>query len=244
MGGATSRFAETNWETADGGLKDPSQTIDGMAPIREHSILALKKSSLVNQREFVIRDDAGDLLYTSKAMEGTTKWFNLFDANGNKIFSIQTDSLRNEWRIYSLAPNWEGQAADAEAKASMLDVEEGNESLYRRARIDITWNKYHGEVHFFGPSEDDPCGVMEKIAVLRCEEISSITAQFQSYSPKDVLLDNALHPPLAGWWVWEHTKRSHQLKMHLAKGTDAALHCIVAITCNMVNVEKQTEKIQ
>jgi hypothetical protein len=29
------------------------------------------------------------------------------------------------------------------------------------------------------------------------------------------------------------------MKMHLAKGSDIALHCILAISTNMVNVEKK-----
>ena len=98
----------------------------------------------------------------------------------------------------------------------------------------------------FEPSGDEAEGeeVLAETPVLVCEEIRSMTAQFQSFIPSQTLLDTAIHPPLSGWWVWEHTKRRHQLKMHLAKGNDIALHCIVAITCNMVNVEKQADTVQ
>ena len=109
MGGATSRFSETDWEVSDGGLTEACQTIDGREPTSSHAILTLKKTTLVNQREFEIRDDDDELLYTSRAVEGTTKWFDFFQADGKKIFCVQTDAARIEWNIYSLCPNWEGQ---------------------------------------------------------------------------------------------------------------------------------------
>lgn len=237
MGGATSHFADTDWDKSDGGLHEADQTIDKRPPTSCHSILTLKKYNLVNQRDFEIRDDSDELLYTSKGIEGTTKWFDLLDASGKKLFCVQTDLARAEWNIFSYEANWEGQEA-------------ASDGLYRKARIDIIWNKYRGEVHLYAPGESDPKGEISGPAldpILRCEEIRSITAQFQSYVPTPqtpVLLDNALHPPLAGWWVWEHTQRRHQLKMHLAKGTDIALHCLVAIVCNMVQVEKQADNVQ
>jgi hypothetical protein len=235
MGGASSRFAETDWNAVDGGLRDTKDTVDGRQPTTHHTILTLKKSNVVNQREFEIRDDLDELLYTSKPIEGTSKWFDLFDALGKKLFCIQTDSLRSQWQVHSYAPNWEGQMADPDVKSEA--------PLYRKARIGITWNKYHGEVHPFVQSDSDAMGVATETPLLRCEEIAGITAQCQSYVPKDVLLDNALHPPLVGWWVREHTLNRHQMKMHLAKGADIALHCIVAITTNMVNIEKKAEEI-
>jgi hypothetical protein len=46
--------------------------------------------------------------------------------------------------------------------------------------------------------------------------------------------------PLCGYWVWEHTPTKHQIKMHLAKNTDRALHCLLAIITNQVDVEKKS----
>lgn len=234
MGGTSSHFADTDWETVDGGLQDPNQTLDGKAPTEAHTILTLRKENLVNQRSFHVFDDVDELVYESKAIEGTTKNFIMLDATGNKIFCVHTDKARVEWTIFSYEPNWEGQEAATP------------EGLYRKARIDITWNKYHGVVRLFTPSAADPRGDIDMYSSepsLVCEEIRSHTVQFQSYVPYKSALDNTLHPPLAGWWVWEHTPRRHQLKMHLAKGVDVVLHCIAAITCNMVQVEKQADSL-
>ena len=77
MGGAASHFADTNWETADGGLKDATDTFDGSKPIGTHSILHLTKKSVVNQRDCELKDEDGTLLYTTTAVEGTTKDFDV-----------------------------------------------------------------------------------------------------------------------------------------------------------------------
>jgi hypothetical protein len=81
--------------------------------------------------------------------------------------------------------------------------------------------------------------VAQEESILKVEEINSITAQHQSFYPKVKVVDEMVHPPLTGWWVWENTLKTHQMKMHLAKGSDIALHCILAISTNMVNVEKK-----
>ena len=44
--------------------------------------------------------------------------------------------------------------------------------------------------------------------------------------------------PLIGYWNWEHSLRTQKMKMHLAKGTDLALHVVVAIIVNQVRYER------
>jgi hypothetical protein len=266
MGGTTSRFAETDWDAVNGGLLTTSkteqqqQTLDGAAaPTEHHTILTLQKcASLVNQRAFEIRDlDTPDavVLYTSQPIEGTSKWFDLCggsSTNGEKLFCIQTTDAHHErWDIYTYnRPNWEGQMCEepTRRRPQQEDDTTNVSLLYRTARMDITWNKNHGNVYKYVKSEDDenPKGVLSTAhSVLQVEEIASVTAQYQSFVPTmenpamHALLQQ--HSPLVGYWVWEHTPRRHQMKMHLAKGTDIALHCIVAIMTNMVHVEKNTD---
>jgi len=248
MGTASSRFAETDWDKVDGGLKvnGSSPTIDGRPPTSSHSILTLQKSNLVDQRTFEIKSDTDEILYKSQPVQGTTKWFDFCDRNGNKLFCVQTNAARSVWKIYSYTPSWDGQVPDDTADlSSSIEM-----PLYRKAVMDITWNKSHGTVHYMEPrmipSEESSVamGTASEEAILKVEEIQSVTAQYQSFVPRydSPVLDQALHPPLVGWWVWEHTERRHQMKMHLAKGTDVALHCLVAITTNMVHVEKHAEE--
>jgi hypothetical protein len=44
--------------------------------------------------------------------------------------------------------------------------------------------------------------------------------------------------PLVGYWAWEHSLRTHKIKMHLAKGADLALHVVLAVLVNQVRYER------
>eukprot|EP00977_Amphora_coffeiformis_P016412 scaffold5089_cov156-Amphora_coffeaeformis.AAC.9 len=44
--------------------------------------------------------------------------------------------------------------------------------------------------------------------------------------------------PLVGYWLWENTLRTHKVKMYVAKGTDLALHVVLAIITNQVRYER------
>ena len=43
---------------------------------------------------------------------------------------------------------------------------------------------------------------------------------------------------LIGYWKWENTFTVHKMKMHVAKGSDLALHCVMAIIVNQVRYER------
>lgn len=234
MGGAASKFDDTDWTKADGGLREASQTIDGAMPTTHHTILTLKKQSLVNQRDYDIRDDQDILLYTTKGVQGTVKSFDLYSKGGERLFRVETDALRDKWDIYVYGkPAFPGQQPDAVATSK------AGEALYRKARVAVTWDKHSGSVHLYGEAtgdgEKDASGVVQDASILKVEEIRSVTLQYQSYVPKGIDLP---HPPLDGYWVWEHTLNSHAIKMRLAKGTDIALHCLVAVMTNMVSLER------
>lgn len=240
MGGAASHFSDTNWETADGGVKDASATLDGAQPTATHSILYItKKQSLVNQRDCEIRDEDSALVYVTAATEGTTKDFDLLDQHGTRLFHIHTDQAVNhsQWTIYSYfasTGSFVGQTPATMEKTKGLKVED---PLYLKASVTIAWDKYHGVISLYEVSSDDPQGTVSKDHLLRIEEIKSITPQFQSFVPQL----SVLHPQLCGYWLREHTVKTDRTKMHLAKGTDIALHCILAVIANIVHVERQAD---
>lgn len=231
MGGAASRFDETDWDAVDGGLREASETVDGAIPTSQHTILTLKKKTLVNQRDYDISDDQDILLFTSKGVQGTVKWFDLCGKGGEKILRVQTDALREKWDVFSYAsPKFAGQQPDVEA------TEQAGEPLYRNARVIIATDKHHGAVHLYGQVASDVYGGVEEQSILKVEEIRSVTLQFQSFVPQNMI--DLHHAPLCGHWVWENTVATHKMKMHLAKGTDVTLHCVLAILSNMVTVER------
>jgi hypothetical protein len=236
MGGAASRFGDTDWDKADGGLKEASATFDGSNPTEAHSIFYLRGKSLVSQRDFEVKDEENGLIYATKAIEGTTKDFDVLDKDDNRLFHVHTNASRSKWQIYSYKSNFEGQTPITDRGDVKLQ-----EPLYRKAEVSITWDKFHGVISLYeGTTPEDAQGALSKEHILRIEEIKSITAQFQSFVPKMSLL----HPQLCGYWVREHTAKTDRIKMHLAKGTDVALHAILCVITNSVRVERQAENCQ
>lgn len=231
MGGATSRFAETDWVKADGGLDPKVDCIDGARPTRSHMIISLSKNSIVSQREFDVRDDQGILLYKTKAVEGTVTWFDVLGAGGQKIMRVEADIQRRHWDVFRFASaTFPGQQPDSDATAK------AGEALYKAARLDITWDNYHATLSLYGKDEQpegvvDTSGKVVGDPILRVEEIKSITAQFQTYLPHK-------NEGLVGFWVWEHTVKTHRIKMHLAKNSDMALHVALAVMTNMVHTQR------
>jgi hypothetical protein len=52
-----------------------------------------------------------------------------------------------------------------------------------------------------------------------------------------------IEQPLVGYWKWENTFRTHKMKLHLAKGSDLALHVVLAIVVNQVRYERNAVAI-
>ena len=78
MGGAKSKFEQTDWSRADGKLNGGvSDTVDGRSPTSTYGIYYLTKTGL-NQREFEVTDLDKNLLYTTKIVPGTLCWFDVY----------------------------------------------------------------------------------------------------------------------------------------------------------------------
>ena len=97
MGGATSKFEETDWDKADGKLRAPTLddngdnddnndgeafcvTIDGAPPTTEFAVYYLNKRGL-NQRDFDVTDEEDNLLYTTRQVPGTIACFDVSSSN-------------------------------------------------------------------------------------------------------------------------------------------------------------------
>ena len=44
--------------------------------------------------------------------------------------------------------------------------------------------------------------------------------------------------PLVGFWNWDNTVRVHKMKLHVAEGSDLALHVVLAIVTNQLRLER------
>lgn len=77
MGGASSLFEETDWEKADGKLRDTDVTLDGKPPTSVYTVVHLVKKQLVNHREYDVTDGGMNLLFTTKVVPGTICCFDV-----------------------------------------------------------------------------------------------------------------------------------------------------------------------
>ena len=77
MGGAKSKFEQTDWIRANGKLTNREQTIDGSSPTSAYGVYYVTKLKL-NQREFEVTDLEKNLLYTTRCVPGTLSWFDVY----------------------------------------------------------------------------------------------------------------------------------------------------------------------
>ena len=77
MGGAKSKFEQTDWIRANGNLTSSDQTIDGSPPTSAYGVYFLTKQGL-NQREFEITDLEKNLLYSTRIVPGSLCWFDVY----------------------------------------------------------------------------------------------------------------------------------------------------------------------
>lgn len=50
--------------------------------------------------------------------------------------------------------------------------------------------------------------------------------------------ENVDEQPLVGFWSWENSLRVHRMKMHVARGSDLALHVVLAVVTNQLRYER------
>ena len=112
MGGATSRFEETDWSKADGCLipqedETDHPTIDGLPPTRSYRIYEIiKQSKMTSQREFEVLDPKKrHILYTTRPVPGTLAWFDVLGPGSvgqyrDYRLRVQVDLSRRTWIVY------------------------------------------------------------------------------------------------------------------------------------------------
>lgn len=157
MGGGTSRFEETDWETATGKLTSEDETIDGSPPTAKYGVYYVTKQGL-NQRDFDVTDEYSNLIYSTKCVEGTLAWFDVMGPDLNQhLLRVQVDLSRRYWVIYRFGkPSYQGQFADMTATTALRQARgETQPCLYKKSCITVTWGRYHAIVNSYGPPPDE-----------------------------------------------------------------------------------------
>lgn len=162
MGGAKSKFEQTDWIRASGKLGQAEDTIDGSAPTSAYGVYYITKNKLSSQRDFTITDLNSNLLYITRPVPGTLSWFDVF---GNGIddcrLRVQVDLSRRFWVIYRMGiPCFSGQFADREATEKLANDRRENGDdltatpfLFRKCCIAVSWSRYMAVAMHYGAPE-------------------------------------------------------------------------------------------
>ena len=157
MGGGTSRFEETDWDTADGKLTSREETVDNAPPTGSYGVYYLVKRG-VNQRDYHVTDENSNVLYTTRAVEGTLAWFDVLGKGMDEyLLRVQVDLSRRYWVVYRYGvPAFADQACDV-ASTLKLSSREGppQKPLFRKACITVSWARYHAIVDMYEPAPEN-----------------------------------------------------------------------------------------
>lgn len=147
MGGSSSRFEETDWNKADGKLTSQDQTIDNASPTSIYGVYYLTKLG-VNQRDYDVTDRESNLLYSTRAVEGTLSWFDVLGQGIDEyLLRVQVDLSRRYWVVYRYGvPAFAGQVCSKTSRGRL------EMPLYRKACITVTWARYYAVVDMYEPA--------------------------------------------------------------------------------------------
>jgi hypothetical protein len=253
MGAAPSRHHLTDWATATGGLSTPNDTVVGDPPTVNPTkiTLAPKRAvmgqtlpvigQLITTREYDVVDATGMLIFTTQAYSKLESGFDLFraDDDSNPILRIGSNASNRTWSAFTAEPNFEGQKPEPNA-SSKAGVD-----LYRKATIVfVKGSEHHALVHIFYSLGDDDVNTVLTVERCRGEGIVDTHWHFQTSLPLKEGED-AASQPLVGYWKWAGSNiplmQDDKIEMELCKGSDLALHVILAIVSTIERASIKAE---
>mmetsp|Transcript_9987 Transcript_9987/g.29548 ORF Transcript_9987/g.29548 Transcript_9987/m.29548 type:complete len:262 (-) Transcript_9987:120-905(-) len=258
MGTSTSRYEQTNWDEADGELKSQSETVDVSPPTANFTKLTIHPKvaipfigqqlpvvgQLVAAREYEVRDDQGDIVYTTKKAEKLEKGFDLLEPDGDGdvgrvILRVDSTFSNRTWHVFNVdKPCFEGQ------RPAPGPSEKASAKLYRKATVFFEKGKEHcALVHMFREGEES--GDVDTILrVERCNAGMHVKWHFQTMIPGKTE-EETKTMPLVGYWKWVGSMvplaMDDKMEMDLAKGSDKALHVILAV---LATIERSSVKAE
>lgn len=170
MGGAVSRFDETDWDTADGGMHSTEATLDGRPPTTCYSTYELlKQSVLAQQRSLDVTDSHANLLYEIRPVAKTLTAFDVYSGATQKhLLRVTTDLSRRYWVVYRVGvPTYEGQEpdpllGDADATETEAQQEDGDEEssngknqFYKAVCVTVSWSRYMAVAAYYGEHTEE-----------------------------------------------------------------------------------------
>jgi hypothetical protein len=256
MGNSPSRYDDTDWNKATGGLTSASETIDGAEPTSAKMQLFLSPSRpnvpvplVMGQlplipvtREYQIKDGDSNVIFSTKKVDKLVNGFDLVrevnnnddddDEGATTILRVDSTYSNRTWHIFQVGtPVFEGQRPDPEPSSKT------GQDLFRKASVFYPKGEQHSAVvHMFrNNNNDDDDDVDAVLKLERCGGGVKWAFQTMRFVEEE---DGTQQSPLVAYCKWEGspvpmvTKEEHMV-MHLARGSDLALHVILAVLANL-----------
>lgn len=257
MGGVESRFDNTNWDEADGGLSGEAKCMAGQTATHGKKKITLKKKEMLNHRIYDVADAEDTLIFKFKPTPESFQWFELTGptekkshpnkglcqnlCRAAKVSENKTlvENVGNyvvgSWTLYSyVRPAFEGQEGDKKGRMENELIADEQIPIYRAYEVSFDHvTKTHAVIK---PFVEDPEG-KEKRGVpgetmYKLEKVKSTTKQIFQLSVPDA-------DGVVAFWQWNNTLTHHQMELEVAKGVDLALVGTLAVLANVV---KETEQ--
>lgn len=254
MGNAKSRYEETTWAEASGGIKGTSETVDGSPPTSSHAQITISPTIGVVQTMQslpVVRNIApnceyeaflgGDqVIFKTKKVDGLEMGFDLVTPDNKVVLRMDATASHRTWTILQLGkPVFEGQRAMPKAS------EKTGEELYRKAIVQFGKDTQHTAQVFMFTNSDDEAKQEEEldkpiIQVERCKP-PNFTGKVMDQWHFQTFADDS--SPLIGYWKRDAicVPGRERMVMDLAKDSDLALHVILTV---IATIERSSVKAE
>jgi hypothetical protein len=231
-----------------GNLTSPSDTVDGSAPTSEYmKFMVYPTGGLVQwtkhkKVEAEVRDMAGEVIFTTRPVDGLGASFDLVDSKGNVAVRVGSSMNKMNWIIYRVgSPKFDGQKPDPGA------LEKTGEECYKCAFIQYLNERRQATISAFGPN---PAG-----ASVRAAKDSGVVGDvLYEYHVKNGIPEHYTmviprknknskkEPKVIAHWYWKKEKPvvgKDFADVEMAKGSDLALQAAFCVIGHIVNVERR-----
>lgn len=254
MGNAKSRYEETTWTDASGGIQDDSETVDGSPASSSHCQITISPTIGVVQTVQslpVVRNIApnceyeafvgGDqVLCKTKKVDNhgmETIGFDLVTPDDKVLLRMESTPSHRTWTILQVGkPVFEGQRPRPKASG---------EELYRKAIVQFGKDQQHrAQVFMFTNSTDEAKQEEELdkpiIQVERCIP-PNFTGKVMDQWHFQTFTDDS--SPLTGYWKRDAicVPGREKMVMDLAKDSDVALHVILTVIATIERLSVKAE---
>ena len=244
---------------------NPCLAEEKKVPLRKTIRKWIKKKSATIREQYLTTDKRNTLVDPSEGIMHLEKPLLLCQEIYTRIIGNHQTSLVTKEEVLELLQQDNKQHkedAETDADDTYTPLSNADDSENGEVEVDADGAVFLDDDHLFtvGGSDDFPSpasydddeevssGALSSTAAVKdapgspesavSEHKDSVLDDDEDDAEEEIIRVPEEDQPLVGYWLWENTLRTHKIKMHVAKGTDLALHVVLAIITNQVRYER------